>query len=595
MSQVDSETNIIYHMNHNMAKCDWQYRKYKKAAFSFRGIFFLVFISSIYTFVMCNALTSVPTTSCRNDKRVMVAEVMNLLEPYLVTEDSATRSKVRKYVRSACASHQLSPPTRRSSRKRRRLPALDLAQCQLVLEYLEKQFQDETVCSILRSCPKILRRDVNNQISPAIEFFRDIYRDHNIVELAIQRNPNLLFVQGVGHHNHEKVADEVESFLLHQVGLSADKVNGLKSSKPLTFQNSARNLEEVCLFFIKILDSIPTSITNKFDKSKYSEKSMKVLRKMIINDPSLFACSVRDNLQPTIDFFLSKCLMDEKAVISLIKSCPALFGLSIEHNLTPKLDFFAMELGLKDNDLSRCMRKHPQILALSLKNLVEKASYFDAIDDATKDGKERSLAYRIASHHPAIYSLSLTENIFPKVDCLANIWGLQDSLPLVNRSGDYVAREVYSSNSRYTLSQLIGEYPGILSASLERNIIPTVSFFNSTGYLNLDENGCLISCVDSQPRKSIVRGRLLATSLYNTLLPRWHYLKDNLPHLNELSSPLELPPLYIFAGASDQKFCDYFELIYEDFIDYKVENIPKLKFSMQFVQWMKTGRPIHVE
>jgi hypothetical protein len=50
------------------------------------------------------------------------------------------------------------------------------------------------------------------------------------------------------------------------------------------------------------------------------------------------------------------------------------------------------------------------------------------------------------------------------------------------------------------------------------NLQPTMNFFNRTGYTALDDDWKL---VDSSSTR--IRGRYIASSLYQRLLPRWHY------------------------------------------------------------------------
>jgi hypothetical protein len=165
---------------------------------------------------------------------------------------------------------------------------------------------------------------------------------------------------------------------------------------------------------------------------------------------------------------------------------------------------------------------------------------------------------------------------------------------------------------------MLQEYPNILTLSVEGNLKPTMVFFNKTGYTQLNENWELVSPAAgvlnnklSDPSQPYIRGRYIAASLYNRLLPRWHYwfskrhvvepeisrkiAKDNtmVTSTSPTTDPLpKMPPLHILVMASDELFCKTMAFSFEDFLAFKEESIPRLKFSSQFDMWLKTGRPI---
>lgn len=169
---------------------------------------------------------------------------------------------------------------------------------------------------------------------------------------------------------------------------------------------------------------------------------------------------------------------------------------------------------------------------------------------------------------------------------------------------------------------------------MEGNIQPTLSFYNITGYVNLDEHGRLREAPPSSAtstatnsaseQKNVIRSRYIAASLYNRLLPRWHFLlkaqqKQMLQHDQQQiqhghvntdtqanpkyiippsknskmgDSASRLPPLHLLAGASDDVFCRQMGLSLTDYLAFKEEAMPRLKFNSQFDRWLKTGRPI---
>ena len=577
--------------------------------FSLRVLAWIVLFVVWVVFVESFALSNVESSNIGQDIEISSVlspheEILQMIEPYLIIpfqgnpKDKKSISQVKRYIREACSTGKakLSPSTQR--RIKRRMAPLDVDQCTLVLEFLASNFSKETIGTILLSHPRILRRNPKSQLYPTILFLADIYRGvDGAVEEAICKNPSLLFVRGLGHHNIENGSDKIEEFLSNELGVSAKKLEQLTRTKPQTFEYSLDNMRSVCCFIGSLvendLSSYDRNLVNQSNKAlSFDDSTFRILRKMLLSDPYLFSCSVENNLLPTINYLRDNFGFSSASVLTLVKACPGILGLSIEKNLSPKLRFFQEAMGLKSlSDLSRCTSRHPQILALSLSNLQKKVSLFDEIDRLSDVdiSKKKQLAYRIALQQPTVFSLSLKENLIPKIKCLASMWGFTYN---VDNFGSLVELNSHYSCEAFSLSQLIGEYPAILTSSLEDNILPTINFFNSTGYLQLDGTGCSLIPVNdkkSDRKVSIIRGRVLASSLYNNLLPRWHFLKQK-GKVNKSCNVL--PPLYILATSSNSKFCDYFHLSNDEFDEFKNEMIPKLKFSVQFVQWMKTGKPV---
>jgi hypothetical protein len=265
--------------------------------------------------------------------------------------------------------------------------------------------------------------------------------------------------------------------------------------------------------------------------------------------------------------------------------------------------------------LLKCLLSHPQILTLSMSNLQSKFQYFSEIEalegsTTTSPGSSTvdttSLASRILSRCPAVYSLSLTDNIIPKIDLLSKAWGVS---ALNGNSGDVYSLGA-SPKDTTLLSHWLQEFPNVLTLSLEGNIRPTLNFFNRTRYTILTEDWELA------PGATRIPGRYMAASLYSRLLPRWHYClsqagvtavdtttssssSDSEEELSssDSSSPSPVanaPPLHLLVQATDAAFCEKLGLEYNGYEDFRESAIPRLKFSSQFDTWLKTGRPIQV-
>jgi hypothetical protein len=222
---------------------------------------------------------------------------------------------------------------------------------------------------------------------------------------------------------------------------------------------------------------------------------------------------------------------------------------------------------------------------LSLSNLRTKVAYFSELEEneIRSNANHRtssvssSLAARILRRCPTVYSLSLKDNIAPKVEILSRAWGVS---------------AVDESDSCASLSKMLQEFPNILTSSLEGNILPTLNFFNRTGYTRLTDDW---EWVPGYPR---IPGRYLGASLYNRLLPRWHYClslgTEEQGKNGETLLPSKPPSLNVLVLANDLKFCDSLELDPNDYAAFKESAVPRLKFSSQFDTWVKTGRPIQV-
>jgi hypothetical protein len=145
-----------------------------------------------------------------------------------------------------------------------------------------------------------------------------------------------------------------------------------------------------------------------------------------------------------VEFLKKTCFMDESHLANMVRNCPQILGLSVEDNLSITLDFIVRNFGLNTpKDFQRCLGRYPQILCLSLENLHTKVVFFHSLDkynDKHADSDQGvegiseeiptigsnptsaiSLMYRIAVNAPSVYSLSLCDNIIPKLVTLAKV------------------------------------------------------------------------------------------------------------------------------------------------------------------------------
>jgi hypothetical protein len=55
-----------------------------------------------------------------------------------------------------------------------------------------------------------------------------------------------------------------------------------------------------------------------------------------------------------------------------------------------------------------------------------------------------------------------------------------------------------------------------------------------------------------------------------------------------------MPSLHILSVASDETYCGYLMVEPKEYRAFKIDTIPRLKFSSQFDTWLRTGIPIDV-
>jgi mTERF len=452
---------------------------------------------------------------------------------------------------------------------------LTLSKTRKVLEFLDEFVPERNIQrSIVLQSPRILTKNVRTRLRPTIDFLRSIY-DDNLFLMAISRNPDLLLTSGTGYKGDD--LDLVETFLRTELKINENCINKLKVSDPQFFQLSMTQILSV----VKFLHDILRKQNDDESDIDCQQKRTKAIGGLVLSHPIIFQLSVEENLMPRISFLQDRCHLLDNDLASLLKSSSgAILGLSVKNNLEPTIDVLSSMLSV--SDLRKSILSHPQILGLSVDNLKNKVEYFDAIDSMSEvsDKSKLSLASRILMKAPAAYSLSLQRNLVPTINVLAKAWG-QPCPEQLNSSTDKDPRNNNVSN----LASLLSECPSILTVSLDGNIMPTVYFYVRAGYLSLDSDGRLQPLSDGS--LPILRGRYITASLFNRLLPRWHYYGKQ-----KTEKPFVAPPLYILAGATDVEFCERFGFDFVDYIAFKEESIPRLKFSSQFETWIQSGRPI---
>jgi hypothetical protein len=461
----------------------------------------------------------------------------------------------------------------------------------------------DLVRSIIQQSPRILRKNPKTHIEPTMDFLLDHFGEEMLIE-ALNRNPDLLLLRDTGYNGDE--LELVQVFLQNHLGMTKNQISKLKKAAPRIFQIRVSKLLAMTNYMLQLLgpegeESSSSSHSADNAAQQRQMKKKKILSQLIISHPNLLQLTVEGNLKPRIEFLRERCHLNDNDISSLVKSCSAgILGLSVEDNLSAKLDVLQTYLSpsdtTSDDDLRKCLVQHPQILGLSLDNLHSKLLYFSAIDE--------SLPSRFLTRAPAVFSLSLSKNIIPKLEYLSRIWGVSndvrglEEIPFLDSNqGGSGGKRTQNQSKNLQLGSLLYEYPTILTLSLENNILPTVDFYNQTGYIHLDQEWRL----QDPQQQGLLRGRYLAASLYKRLLPRWHFAqsiqqeqaKTSGASGNENDTTVKIP-LHLLVSGSDEAFCHALGegCTKEEYEGYKTDSFPRIKFSNQFATWLRSGTPI---
>ena len=551
-----------------------------------------------------------------------VREIIALLERTYPQRDTDDRNRSR-WKKTRNYLYQYTSERTRPKRRSNRGP-LTTSRIQSLVSFLNSTFplNEELQVRILQQTPRILGQchSIESRLVPSVDFLQGLYggMGQGGFQEAISRNPDLLLLRGVGYQQrarsekddtHPRLAEEY----LSDLAVSSSSIAKLKITHPALFQIDVQRMKSVVQYLSSLLESLDSQHT-------------KQVVKIVTNHPMLLQLNVATNLEPTTYFLRSSMGLTKEELVTVIRATPGVLGLSVERNLKPTIRLLGDVLMHGQTDLKRgdasktllgkCVLKHPQILALSLSNLRSKREYFDLIDaeDEARSVKRNSLAATILRGAPSTYSLSLKENIIPKVEYLSRIWG-NHAPGAASCSKKMKMENITRGIGGSSLSSNLRECPQILTLSKEGNIIPTMSFYNMTGYVDLDSHALPQSSM--QRAQHFIRSRYITTSLYNRLSPRWHFLLQIQEKQQQLdqqgkatesnnatsysrkyiipiypgtpSSKITLPPLHLLAGASDGVFCRQMNLSETEYLAFKKEAVPRLKFNSQFVRWLKTG------
>jgi hypothetical protein len=413
-----------------------------------------------------------------NQKESMdVRELMHLLEqtyPPSSTDaygnQKQTWARTRKYLyqyranlsRNTSTNSNTESITKKRKRTSRNRGPLTLTHVQQIISFLRTTFPNHPKLQalILQNTPRILSQhhSIESRLLPTVEFLKELYGDMagsdgkmgSMFFDAIERKTDLLLVRGVGYviggnarsGSNESGSDNcsqgVEYYLQNVLGVSSHVIIKLKKNQPTLFQLSLKDKVQPAVEYLFSLLMQDASIKTIQSKEK------KQLVKIVMNHSNLFQLDVDTNLRPTTKFLRDYCELAENELATIVGSIPAVLGLAVDGNLRPKLQLLLdiltkgakQEVDGSKKALKASILKHPQILALSSTNIRTKVEYFDEIDIKSNVEHDNTLAARLLTTAPSVYSLSLVENIMPKVNYLASLWGwssLSDKLCEFNK------------------------------------------------------------------------------------------------------------------------------------------------------------------
>ena len=455
-----------------------------------------------------------------------------------------------------------------------------------VLSYLEQECLTSSLSSsstivpyIIQNIPRILKRNVDTQIKPTVEFLKELYNQNDMFYTAIQRNPNLLLINGVkslsntGNINRkrkknsqsrlyfstddsdEMIIDDtittIESYLLtsnlgltkNSVGKLREKLYSSTSSISSIFsgediQRSQTIIEEridpMIQYFLSTIYSNNTISSNNNNSEDVNGR--KIVGKLISAMPNILTLNLQSNIIPKVEYLQTFCdksgnennESNVNFMINIYKKFPSVFGLSLNENIKPTVDLI----------------KH--VIEGSVNDVLEKEC-----EQSTQNkriiGQNDALPLRkILTQHPQLLGLSQS-NLRRKVQYFNSI----DYM-------DYTNQTIDKGDRLSLAARIMITSPSVYSLSLNNNIIATTEYLAKIWGVRSPSS----SCVNTNLPGPKLADRLadypliLTLSLEGNIQPTIHfYNRTGYIHLDEddqgkdsieaNSNPVYLPARYL--------------------------------------------------
>ena len=372
---------------------------------------------------------------------------------------------------------------------------------------------------------------------------------------ATLNNPDLLLTE-LFPTGEEQVA----SYLVKELNISVKSVSRLRRSWMSPFRLPLHRVQAVVSYLVDLLSAGGLG----------TNECKRIVGRIVLAQPKMMYASVETNLEPCINFLRASCELDDKDIARVVTRCPTMLQISMEALVQPRLEFFANLLRREDEStnvqelLRKCIwRRSPDVLTRSIENVASKVEYYNSLGSTTTGVP---LASRIAFRNANVLKLHVADNVAPKLEFLSKVWGV--SFPSTGETTD-PSRD---GDDHALLSHLVGDYPNVLALSLEKNLQPTMEFYNQTGYTELGDDWTL------QEGSRAILGNCMESSLSNRLLPRWHYFHQQREQGKEgeaQAHSLDIKPsLSALNRATDRSFCEMFGFDVQDYTKFRLEYAP---------------------
>lgn len=349
----------------------------------------------------------------------------------------------------------------------------------------------------VRSYPRAYLRKTLN-------FYRlELGMNQEELKSIILRQPKVL------QHSHALLLEAIEGLqsTFQYAPFSAEELKKIMLKFPTfltydTHKNFVPTLEY--LLTSEIGESLGGLTKNKIstDFAMTSEERQQIIqdrvKTLLIQFPNIVGFSIKDNLKPTVRFFLKKgknygdgigCSMEQLGKI--LWRHPEILGFSLANNLMPKVKYLQTKLELplrafskpvieeevEEENISHLITRNPNFLSYSLQsNLEPKICYFEQYLGFQPHELRTFFVTR-----PQTLSLSLNNNIIPKVEYY-----------LSKEGGDLTRDE---------LKQFLLQKPGQLNFSLEGRIRLRVDILKKNGIHLRDAPVTIVSRSDGSFEK----------------------------------------------------------------------------------------------
>ena len=142
------------------------------------------------------------------------------------------------------------------------------------------------------------------------------------------------------------------------------------------------------------------------------------LKRLVMRSPQVLGLSVKNNIEPTIDWLQSRLHLDAGQLRKIVLQ-PRVLGYNIEDNIAPKLDWLQKRLDLDAGQLRRIVRL-PAVLGYSVEdNMAPKLDWLQGRLDL--DAAELR---KMVLTHPQVLCYSIENNLEPKLGFLEEELGL---------------------------------------------------------------------------------------------------------------------------------------------------------------------------